>query len=157
MTCSGSIRMKSYHRYTEGVKARLMANPWKNALTTGYELIPFSFVLDWFYDIGGWLRSLMLSDIVAESWVNCSEKGNTLVRQYFTDLTQRPYYSSSFEYVPGVLHTGTNFYFRRWRGSLTAVAPTLEFGLSTFKRRLDALSMSWQKVRLLCHRPPYVR
>lgn len=27
MTCSGSIRMKSYHRYTEGVKARLMANP----------------------------------------------------------------------------------------------------------------------------------
>lgn len=156
-TCSGSIRMKSYHRYTEGVKARLLANPFLSSISTLYEVIPYSFVLDWFYDIGGWLRGLQLGDIVAESWVNATERGHTTELRYFTDLVPRPFYKANFEYVPGLLHTGKNFYFRRWKGSLTAVPPTLDWGLDRWKRQLDTLALSWQRVRLLSNHPPYVR
>lgn len=156
-SCAGSIRMKSYHRYTEGVKARLLANPFVSTLTTLYEVVPYSFVLDWFYDIGGWLRGLQLGDIVAESWVNVTERGYTTVLQFFSDLVPRPFYKANFEFVPGLLHTGKNFYFRRWKGSLTAAPPTLDWGLDRWKRQLDTLAMSWQRVKLLSHHPPYVR
>lgn len=153
ISCTGSIRMKSYHRYTTGVKARLLANPWKSTLSTAYELITLSFVLDWFYDIGSWLQSLQLSDIVAESWVNVTERGDTVEHGYFTDLVLRPHYTVGMEYCPGLLWTGKYFYFKRWKGSLSAQAPSLEFGLSNFKRQLDSLALGWGTTRRLMRHP----
>ncbi len=37
---------------------RLAANMVNNPFLLGYELIPYSFLLDWVYDVGGWLTAM---------------------------------------------------------------------------------------------------
>lgn len=45
-----------------------------NPLKTGWELVPFSFVVDWFLNLGSWLTSLMWVDWASESKATISER-----------------------------------------------------------------------------------
>lgn len=41
-----------------------------NPISVAYELIPYSFVVDWFYDIGGYLRSVETSLIMSNRFIS---------------------------------------------------------------------------------------
>lgn len=148
VSTAGSVRMKAFVRYSDGIKSRFLASPPIDLLNTAWEEVPFSFVIDWFYDIGGYFQQLRLEEIVGEVFVNVSEKGTRVSKKFFSGIEPLPDYRIAYvrpEWIQGYTCTSRKFF--RSPGSLSAVPPSLEQGLYSWKRLLDSSSMAWQKTR----------
>lgn len=139
-----SVRMKAFITYRYGIKAALLQNPWVAVVRTGWEEVKFSFLVDRFYDVSSYLNSLQLPSIVAQSNVNVSVKQHTYINRSIQDIVGPPP-PLSYKLVAngGVLVTTRYESFSRYAGSLSSVPPTLENGLNSFKRQLDALTLGW--------------
>ena len=139
-----SVRMKAFITYRYGIKAALLQNPWVAVVRTGWEEVPFSFLVDRFYDVSSYLNSLQLPSIVAQSNVNVTVKQHTYVNRSVQDIVgPSPPYSHKLVANGGVLVTTRYEAFKRYKGSLSSVPPTLENGLNSFKRQLDVLTLGW--------------
>lgn len=139
----------AYVRYTTGIQARLLGNPCVALLRTAWEEVPFSFVVDWFYDIGTWINSLGFDAITTpDSWVCLSEKARAYEDVFISDI--RPL-SEDYRIAPVALYgtkiSATCDFFQRSKSSLSAVPPKLGWGISNFKRSVDSLILSVSRIR----------
>lgn len=147
-TANGSIRHKAYVSYEDSMSARLGLLSPSSLLNTAWEEVPFSYVYDWFVNIGDYLKGLGLSSLVSSSSVNTTEKGNSRIYASFG-------YSSKSGWrhvVRGSLTGGISEskYFERSRGSLRSQLPTFD-PWYTWNRALDTASLSWQRTKKYIH------
>lgn len=149
----GSVRMVAYVHYNSALSARLSGTNLVDYLKTAWELIPYSFVVDWFINVGGALSQLLLPSIIGSSFVNVSEKHFGSNINSIQNL--RPFTYPGMTYVTTWRRTNLStihadcFYFYRYPGSLSAVLPPLGSGLSTFSRDFDSATLSWQRLKRL--------
>lgn len=146
---TGSAHAIAYVSYVSGLKAKLIQNPAVALLRTSWEEVPFSFVVDWFYDIGTWINSLNLGSITtSDSWVCLSERAQSTEVAQIESLSP----SSELYRIQLIGSTGTRVsatcnWFNRSKSSLSSVPPTLSWGVSNFKRSVDSLVLSVSRVR----------
>lgn len=137
-----SCRLIADVDYSEGLASRLGYSPWQPALTL-YEVIPFSFVLDWFYDISGWFQRLRLLDIVGK--ISCirtlKEKA---ISVQIAELVPRGYGYEKWRTVKLLNRPWTveERVFTRSIVALTTPPPILGWGLDKLKRQIDAIALS---------------
>lgn len=145
---TGSIRHQAFVSFTAALKARLGLTSFSSLLRTAWEVVPYSWVLDWFTGIGAYLQGLGLEDLVPNSAVNSTEKGYTRIWGSFS-------YSSKtgWRHVPIAFQSGGEsryFYFRRWKGNLSSAFVGWNPWFN-FKRSLDSACLSWQHTKKYIH------
>ena len=70
-----TIETHTYTEYTVSARASVVAkfvpsNFHLNPFKTGWEIVPYSFVIDWFVNVGRWIDSLSMLT-VAQDWTAC--------------------------------------------------------------------------------------
>lgn len=79
-----------YTRPTESM-AHISNYTSLNPASIVYEMIPFSFVVDWFYDVGGWMRGLesayVLSPFMSSCYASASTRVELVVQQSYTSVS----------------------------------------------------------------------
>lgn len=137
-----SCRLIADVDYSEGLASRLGYSRWQPLLTL-YEAVPFSFLLDWFYDIAGWFQRLRLSDIVGKiSCIrNLKEKA---ISVQTTEIVPRGYGYEQWRTVKLLNRPWTceERVFTRTPVSLTTPPPVLGWGLDKLKRQIDTIALS---------------
>lgn len=139
-----SYRLKAKMSWHDSFKDRLRLNPIQQ-LTTAWEVVPFSFVIDWFYDVNAWLTRLQINTLATKLTIN-----GTLLDQCYAGeqiLGVRPTatdgktaFSSTNLGEPPVSETRT---FRRYANvSFSSKPPSIENGLDRFKRYMDSISLA---------------
>lgn len=142
--CSGSFRKKAYFNYTNSMLSRLGVNPYSLA-RTAWELVPFSFVIDWFVGIGDFLDNLQVDTITCNSSVNITEKGSTRLVDWWAPDGVDPGYRHTIHKFFGNSVESTYFNFRRSRGNLSAPGVDLSQSWYTFKRSIDSACLLWSR------------
>lgn len=117
-------------------KVGLDLDTFINPALTGWEIIPYSFVIDWFVDIGTWIKTLSTlaivdSDTGSGGWA-CNYKGHYEVIRTAPGNVMDSYeahgscsvsaqYRARFPGEPSIF-PNINFSFQSWRHLLTGVA-----------------------------------
>lgn len=146
-----SVRYKAVVSFADSLKARIRGNPVAEALGTAWELIPYSFVLDWIVKVGDYINQLNLPTLLAS--YRCVETVKDYTRFEGQSLKFAPSpspYPAEFRgtgNVP-VNYTETRSFRRSKRGIMlgdllwgTGLSPTL--------RQLDAGALAFAKLKRL--------
>lgn len=104
-----------------------------NILTTAWELVPLSFVVDWFVNIGDLLTAISSPNIAA------SEGATAGVKYQFEGHVRNNDINQSCQYE-------INIYRRRVINPNNHIGLNLSFDLS-WTRKLDALALLWRPIR----------
>ena len=123
-----------------GVRAdlRLSQLVKSNVLTTAWEMIPLSFVVDWFINIGDILTSISSPNIAPSEGATAGVKYESDLSVFNKDINQRCHYE-------------IKIYRRRVINPMNHIGLAFNADLSWY-RKLDALALSWRPIRdLLIH------
>lgn len=150
------VETEAYNDYSYRIRARVdFSLSWKNrfgltpwaAARVLWEKVPFSFVWDWFHDVGGWLQRLDLPNLVSSIDLVGTLKDYCRSRAFISNprqiSAQAGYvkYSWSTREVIGQVDLRELRTFKREILSYTAPPPNLEWGLNRFKRQLDTAAL----------------
>lgn len=116
VTGSATVRSVGKARYSSEVNLRLIDSIGSNIATTAWELIPFSFVVDWFLNIGDFLSSHL------GSWASLAEERHFVwsVKREYSVSTRFNYYKDE----RGVFECKELI----WGGGVYRPAASWEFG-----------------------------
>lgn len=148
---SGSIRKKAFYSFYESLVDRLNPDTLISLTKTAFEIIPYSWVADWFLGISDYLSLLELHNLLCKSSVVITEKGSVYRSVYFMDVDaggSKSVKDFTITLAPsnGVF-TSTSFYFDRSLGNVSAPqwAPTESW--YTWKRGLDSSALAWNNIK----------
>lgn len=137
-----SLRLRAKVTYADNIRNRMAIDPF-TAPRVVYELVPLSFVLDWLWDVGGWLNHLRLDTVVGKMTVveTIKSRGYGMVEMGLPI----PGYgcSATVEFSPGRKAEGHLHEFKRTITSLAGVTPKVLGGLN-FKHMLDTAGLMLQ-------------
>lgn len=111
---------------------------------TLWELVPYSFVVDWFIDVGSWIKAITphpgivdMGNIVSATTIRTDE---TCIDM----MCASPSPSSDFPASPhNSVHTCTSVGYRRGINNVLPSIPGINPSLLSFKRTLDAVALSF--------------
>lgn len=118
----------------------------RSLLLSGYEGVPYSFVLDWVVDVGSWMRAALpdpeVQDLGLSLGLHRKVESTTAVE--FISATQTP--STDYPLVPSssVCSVSLETYQRNTSVPIPALPP-VNFDLERLTRRIDGLSLAWQR------------
>lgn len=145
-----SVRIKTTVSFRDSLKARIRGNPVAEALGTGWELLPYSFIFDWVAGVGDYINQLNLETLLASYKSVITTKGLTRFESRVYDIRRNPANpKGDFKFTENMNWARNETRsFERALGS----APTLGnllwgTGLSPTKRQLDAAALTFSKVR----------
>lgn len=112
-----------------------------------WETTPFSFVLDWGFNIGSWLNAVTPSPQYRKLAQTCSlVRTRSDVYQTYM-ISQR---SSAPLWSPAISRSEKHFKsYRRDLVNTLPALPSVNYGILNFKRSLDAASLSYQPIKKL--------
>ena len=120
-----------------------------------YELLPYSFVLDWFVDVGGWLKAVLPNP-------NVIELGKSVgVRKDWTQKTD-VWGIAAYSTQPNAAypisacnhtHTMTKVAYQRRIDVALPASPQVNYSLLSTVRQIDSVSLMWQKLNSFLPRP----
>lgn len=84
LSIDGSMRKKAWFSFYEDILSRLNPNTIISMCKTAWELVPFSWVADWFLGISDYLQLLELNSLVQRSDVCVTERGTVRLAYYLT-------------------------------------------------------------------------
>lgn len=117
-------------------------------LGAAWELIPYSFVIDWFADIGGWIQRVVPNSSV-QDLANCLSSSNESKAECkVTGASFAATVSAQYP-VTGVSNTYTcirRSYIRNVNLTLPAL-PQVRWGVKSLKRILDSVSLLHQQAQ----------
>lgn len=137
------IDWKVYQRYKLG-----LAGPQIASLI--WELIPYSFVVDWFVNVGDMIRSLTPNPSI-QILGNCV--GTHSSSDTNISLSMASIYSdmSDASPCPSVYTASTKKFVRTCNIPLSGGTPSLDLSFNNFKHVVDSAAMLWQKIPKLSH------
>lgn len=122
-----------------------------NPVAVAWELVPYSFVVDWAVDIGGYLRNLESAALYNGTFLNgyitrtVQKKGRSVLHGNFTSAGQSTSYQGR----------ASSYTRRKSRGPLTEapfpVIPSFDLQLS-FDRLTSGVALAYQAIGKLAHR-----
>lgn len=145
----GSIRKKAYYNFTEDLLNRLNPNTIIAMTKTAWELVPYSWVSDWFISISDYLNLLELPSLLSKASVNVSEKGKTRVTEVVSNV--RSFYAplAKVGFTPVSPWNGVYVaecdYFERSVGTLNIPDISPSQAWFNWKRGLDSATLLWQQ------------
>lgn len=108
-----------------------------------WELMPLSFVWDWFFTVGNFLGALKVSD--ARTFVGCTTSQKVTVKAT-TSVTQVKFFGAVSASFSGGSYTVVYEKLDRRVNAPMAISPLVNRNLLSVKRQLDAISLLWQRM-----------
>jgi hypothetical protein len=108
-----------------------------------WELIPFSFVVDWFVDIGSWIKACQPKpgcDVLSSS------RTTVLTNEYFLEYLTPSIYQGSCQVLSTEPETAYSRQLSRYANPKLTAKPPVNPAMFSIKRRIDALSLIWQNL-----------
>lgn len=105
-----------------------------------WELLPFSFIADWGFNVGDWLKAVSPHPTLTVKSSSTSYKREVVRSMEKASV----YWAGAPSYVatvPGYLHKVTEL--ERTFGASLPVSPGLTTGGYSFKRKIDSLALTW--------------
>lgn len=147
-----TYRLRAIVDFGDALTKRLGLNPWAVPKTL-WEIMPFSWVLDWFFNVNAWLDKLRLGDIVGSMSIVGTLKDRVIETRELANLsTIDPTVTFTPKLVHGVQCTAEVRTFQRELVTLNASPPKLEWGIDRFKRYMDTLSLGIQFAKNPTHK-----
>lgn len=154
LNIAGSLRKRAKFSFYEDILNRLNPNTIISMVKTAWELVPYSWVADWFLDISGYLSLLELHNLISKSDICVTERGSVdfslYLKGYKWNDPETPGYSgqTNLLFAPGNgVSTGRHFYFDRSIGTVSVPSWDPSESWYTWKRGLDTASLSWAKIK----------
>lgn len=143
-----SVRYRATFSFRDSLQARILGNPLGLALGTAWELLPYSFVLDWIVKVGDWINQLNLESLVADYRCVKTVKGYTRFTSTATIVADANYPNARVTYndLPKIV-SETRSFSREIVGTPPSGSLLWGTGLSGTLRLLDAASLTFSKVR----------
>lgn len=116
-----------------------------NLPSVAWELIPLSFVVDWFFGVGNWLGSLKALDYRTSLGTTTSQK-TTITMKTRVDKMVCGYVPSGIDSAQSSTSTLTLEMLERRVNLTPPPLPVVNSGALSLKRQIDALSLSWQRM-----------
>lgn len=144
VTCCSTV----YYQHLLNMEAATMARTWglspDQVLTTFWQLVPYSFVVDWFVDVGNWLRAISPSHEFVVLGNSTSQK--TTVDSFIVDVGI-PMYNGDWpctvrERAKFTWHSETLI--RQCNDTLPAM-PVWTGEWIKFQNLVNSLAMIWQR------------
>lgn len=147
-----SVRIKTVVSFTDSLRARIRGNPVAEALGTAYELMPYSWMLDWVVGVGDYINQLNIPTLTSSYRSVLTIKGTTEFESKVTKIVRKPGdYQAEFrllERQPSVRTRTSSFQRKNTTGP--AIGNLLwGTGLSSTFRQLDLASLAFMKVNKL--------
>lgn len=108
-----------------------------------WELTPLSFVWDWFFSVGDWLKSVKTSDDRQFVGGITSQKSTVEVS---SSINSVKFYGVVNVPISGGSHHTIYQKLDRRRNQTSAISPVQNRGVLGIKRQIDALSLTWQRM-----------
>lgn len=147
-----SVRIKTTVSFKDALGARIAGNPAAVVLGTAWELVPFSFVVDWFIGVGDYINQLNLETLLASYRSVITIKGLTRFESRVTSLSKNTGNPASryvlLEPLRGV-QTETRSFERKLGFQPTLGNLMWGTGLSPTFRQFDTAALTFSKVRKL--------
>lgn len=154
LTVDGSVRIKGKMRFRRNLADLLNTSGLENYLNGVWQGVPFSFVLDWFYDVSGWLSQISISEqlfdysdertikatVTYRSWVENIQLNNDKTHRNRIGRVEENLFTSTCEHFQREVNTSPP----------AAVAPQLEYGMDKWKRKFDAIAMCYTFYKTEC-------
>lgn len=144
-SCSGYLTYRGLLSFRDSIMERIRGCVPLRAATTAWELVPWSFVADWFISIGDWLSKLSVSEIISRSVdIFCSAYLTVTEKKIFRNL--RP--STEFGWLRllkvssfGTEISGKVTTFNRFPVDIHVPPPRFKLGFSSsaFTHAIDSL------------------
>jgi hypothetical protein len=127
-------------------KKRMYGVDLRSLLLTGYEGVPYSFVLDWVYDVGGWMRTAIPSAEVRNLGHTLSFVSETIWKTEVSTACVSIYPNIYYpEAKVTSVSTNRNRSYRRLVNPPIPQSPVVQLDFSRLTRQADALSLAWQR------------
>lgn len=143
-----SVRIKTVVSFRDSLKARIRGNPVAEALGTAYELMPYSWMLDWAVGVGDYINQLNIPTLTSSYNSVLTTKGITEFQSRVTAMRYNRTNGADFRLLedsPSVRSRTTSFQRRKTTGP--ALGNLLwGTGLSSTFRQLDLASLTFLKV-----------
>lgn len=144
-----SYRLKARMSWSDSFASRLKLNPLQVA-STAWELVPFSFVVDWFTDVNGWLTRLQVATLASSIKITGTLKDQCTAGEIVFGV--QPVYNDSFNkysftYLGKAPMSTTRTFQREANLSINVRPPSLENGLTNFKRHMDSIALALNFVK----------
>ena len=150
----GSYRIRGEMRFRRNLSDMLNTQGLANYLNGVWQGVPFSFVLDWFYDVSGWLSQFSISEQLFDYRDQHTIKAVVTLRQWVENiqLNNDATHRNRIGRVEENLFTSECVHFQREVNTSppAPVAPTLEYGMDRWKRKFDAIAMCYGFYKTEC-------
>lgn len=154
LTVDGSVRIKGKMRFRRNLADLLNTSGLENYLNGVWQGVPFSFVLDWFYDVSSWLSQISISEQLFDYSDERTIKATVTYRSWVENiqLNSDKTHRNRIGRVEENLFTSTCEHFQREVNTSppAAVAPQLEYGMDRWKRKFDAIAMCYTFYKTEC-------
>lgn len=135
----------------EQLKAKRLAI---NPVATGWELIPFSFVIDWFVQVGDLISALTPTEFTQQAWT-VSFRLDVKVNSFALLIPRETYDGIDYHYSYPVDKSGADQVFHYRKSSYNRIVGTehlshisIPIGVKlNLKRQLDAFGLLWLTTR----------
>lgn len=149
MTGQFSYRLKAKMSWSDSFRNRLRLHPVQIP-SVAWELVPFSFVVDWFFSVSDWLTLLQINTLAQKIQITGTLKdlciaGENIVGVRPTANDGLTAYTWTVLGKPPVSQTKT--FIREANISLSLQPPSIENGLGNFKRQLDSFALAMNFVK----------
>lgn len=116
-------------------------------LAVGWELVPYSFVVDWVFNVGQWLNSIVPApgiDILGNTVSSKQTLHSYIVCDWATYYNDGTYPKVKVDCASSTFIEG----YTRTVNNPTPVRPALQANILNLKRSVDSISLIWQNLPL---------
>lgn len=154
LTVNGSYRIRGKMKFRRNLSDLLNAEGLENYVNGVWQGVPFSFVLDWFYDVSGWLSQISISKqlfdysdertikatVTLKHWLENIQLNNDATHRNWIGRVEENLFLSECVHFQREVHTSPP----------AAVPPTLEYGMDRWRRKFDAIALCYTFYKTEC-------
>lgn len=154
LTVHGSYRIKGKMKFRRNLSDLLNTEGLENYVNGVWQGVPFSFVLDWFYDVSGWLSQISISKQLFDYSDEHTIKATVTFKQWLENiqLNSDAMHRNWMGRVEENLFMSECVHFQREVNATppVAVPPTLEYGMDRWRRKFDAIALCYTFYKTEC-------